>query len=333
MRITRTDLSDTRERAELDDWLEASPTATPFHTIAWNETVRDVFATSLRYIVARDGTDIVGLLPCHVIKDRSGTLRCWSPPRGYEVSYGGPLTLPDVDRAVSSSLVLAASRFVHGSPVLIYNSPLNTAWSYARPWRARVEFETPILDLTPSLDALWEGAVASKRRNMIRKAESRGVVASCAGGQDLEALSALLDPQGSETADHRRSMSYYAGIIDRLGPSDRARLYVARHEGTPLAAAAFVRHNSVCYYWISATRKDVPSLGQSELLQWQAIKWAKECGCSRYDLVGLDRELLPGIATFKLGFTRTTETFTHVVHTGLRGRAKSRVGRLVGRGS
>jgi lipid II:glycine glycyltransferase (peptidoglycan interpeptide bridge formation enzyme) len=81
----------------------------------------------------------------------------------------------------------------------------------------------------------------------------------------------------------------------------------------------------MCYFWVGATATLAENLGQGEALQWQVIQWAKGAGCEWYDLVGVDREHLPHIATFKLGFTRQIVTFQRVYYATVFSRALQRL--------
>ena len=63
------------------------------------------------------------------------------------------------------------------------------------------------------------------------------------------------------------------------------------------------------HYWQGASRAVAPRLGQNELLQWEAIKWAKRIGCEYYDLCVIEQKRLPNIAKFKLGFSKNIIPF------------------------
>ena len=124
----------------------------------------------------------------------------------------------------------------------------------------------------------------------------------------------------------------YARVLETFWQSDAARVYLAFQDGQPLAGGIFLRFGSTAYYWHGANASGAPNLGQGELIQWHVIQWAKEKGCRWYDLVGVEKERLPRIAEFKLGFSRNLVPFRFVGHTPLRIRVLRRIATVVREG-
>jgi lipid II:glycine glycyltransferase (peptidoglycan interpeptide bridge formation enzyme) len=88
------------------------------------------------------------------------------------------------------------------------------------------------------------------------------------------------------------------------------RLYIAEHEGDALAAAVtlFWGEDAVYLYGASADRKR--NLMPAYLLQWTAMRGAKDAGCLRYDLFGIPpgddpAHPMAGLYRFKTGFGGT----------------------------
>ena len=61
-------------------------------------------------------------------------------------------------------------------------------------------------------------------------------------------------------------------------------------------------------------------MGQNELIQWHVIQWLKTSGCRMYDMVGIEKERLPNIALFKMGFVGEMLPFEYIHFTPLRNR-------------
>ena len=57
-------------------------------------------------------------------------------------------------------------------------------------------------------------------------------------------------------------------------------------------------------YWLGINCNNIPNNGQGEMLQWEAIKYAKSKGCKYYDLCFIEKEKLPHIYEFKKGFSK-----------------------------
>jgi len=296
---------------QIEECLPGMEGATIFHTPMWNRIVAQEFNTQFFFLVSeRDGCPN-GVMACHLVAESDGRTVCHSPPRMFEIPYGGPVaTGPEVRRVVLS-LIKAASRSNHIRQLTLFTSPEVADWPVPRLWKWG-ELVTARVDLQPPLQDIWMHSLDGKRRNMIRKAEKRGVKIRHGGNELLHPYYELVEQMAHRTGLCLRPKRYYAQVLDAFGCSDMARLYLTFHDGRPLAGGIFLRYASTAYYWHGATGDDVPNLGQGELIQWHVIQWAKEAGCHWYDLVGIERERLPHIARFKLGFSEHLAPFRSV---------------------
>ena len=317
VRIDQVDLAQADTRSLIDSWLARCPSATIYHTAEWNLIVQEVFATKCRYFLAHDRGVLVGMLPCHFVRSGRWVVICYSPPRMYEVSYGGPVAIGAKSAEVCQGLVKAAGHIGIGVIVDLFNSPQNTGWATATDWGGvtawgRVTaFESAYVDLAPSLEEIWNSSLNGKRRNMIRKAEKQGVEIRCLDADGLDQYWALVERMAERAGIAPKPKRYYSRILEEFGPRDQARLYLAFRHDVAVAGGIFLRYRATCYYWVGASDNSV-NLGQGELVQWQVIQWAKQMGCRWYDLVGVERERLPHIARFKLGFTGHIVAFHHL---------------------
>ena len=312
LHIEQVGLADNEIISSIDAWLAKCPAATIYHTTEWNLIVRDVFGTTCRYFLAYNQGNLVGVLPCHFVRPGRWVTICYSPPRTYEVSYGGPVATGVQYAQVCKNLVKTAAHAKIGAVVSIFNSPQNTEWATLTGWKKVTPFESAYVDLEPPLDEIWSSSLNGNRRNMIRKAGKKGVEVRDLGLDGLDQYYDLVEQMAERAGLRLQPKSYYLRILDTFGPRDQARLYLAFHDDVALAGGIFLRYQKMCYYWVGATGSRSKNLGQGELLQWQVIQWAKEAGCRWYDLVGVERERLPHIARFKLGFTNHIVTFHHV---------------------
>lgn len=86
-----------------------------------------------------------------------------------------------------------------------------------------------------------------------------------------------------------------------------AEFIVAYHEGKPVAGIFHLYSNQTAYYWMAAATKEGKKLFAPTLLVWEAIKRAKEKGCTVYDFVGIYDSRYPNKDW--LGFTKFKEGF------------------------
>jgi lipid II:glycine glycyltransferase (peptidoglycan interpeptide bridge formation enzyme) len=66
-----------------------------------------------------------------------------------------------------------------------------------------------------------------------------------------------------------------------------AELLVAEFESKPLAALMVFALGRRAYYLYGASTDEERNLMPTYLLQWRAMQWAKERGCTEYDLWGV----------------------------------------------
>src|SRR5258705_11129300 len=63
-------------------------------------------------------------------------------------------------------------------------------------------------------------------------------------------------------------------------------LLLSEYESKPLAALFVARNGNRAYYLYGASTDEERNRMPTYLLQWEAMKWAKACGCEEYDLWG-----------------------------------------------
>jgi lipid II:glycine glycyltransferase (peptidoglycan interpeptide bridge formation enzyme) len=184
-----------------------------------------------------------------------------------------------------------------------------TYWSFIKgiPDKLKEEgksFQTGLINLNDSEKELFENVIHSKRRNMIRKAEKSGIVITKYGSEGFPVYFTLMKDMHRKAGLKEAHSDYYGKILDNYYITGNALLLIAFHEEKPLSGVMLVGNNNVIHYWQGASTKETPNFGQGELLQWEAIKWAKKQEAKYYDLCVIEPERLPHIAQFKMGFLK-----------------------------
>jgi hypothetical protein len=164
------------------------------------------------------------------------------------------------------------------------------------------------MDLTPDESALMASFRPSTQQR-IRKSGGLGVRVEPSDSHLGWATLAMLQAQLSGRAPVAVTD---ASDIERISRSwlrggEGGTVLVAFHEDEPLAAALVVIHRLTGYLVMmpsSIRQKEYPT---SHLLLWEAIRWAKQHGCARFDLVGYSLVARPGdplwgVNEFKRGF-------------------------------
>jgi lipid II:glycine glycyltransferase (peptidoglycan interpeptide bridge formation enzyme) len=131
------------------------------------------------------------------------------------------------------------------------------------------------------------------------------------------------------------SLDYYRTVLDSLQPRGMANLLLAYHEGDLLAGIIVFLFGSKAQYMYGASSNEKRNLMAPYLLQWEGMRWARQCGATIYDLWGIPDELkeseeLWGVYRHKRGYggeiVRYIGAFD-MVGSPWRHRALERVGR------
>jgi lipid II:glycine glycyltransferase (peptidoglycan interpeptide bridge formation enzyme) len=147
---------------------------------------------------------------------------------------------------------------------------------------------TLVLDLNQDLETLMDRQLEKTRYN-IRLAAKKGVTVRIGHRGDIEAFSSLMKETGTRNGFQVRTAAYYRDAFDLLG--DRAELLVAEHDGDLLSAMLLTMFNGEATYLFGGSTSYKRNLMASHLIQWEAIKRAKERGMKCYDFWAIPRSL------------------------------------------
>lgn len=172
---------------------------------------------------------------------------------------------------------------------------------------------TLIVDLTGDEEALLS-KMHQKTRYNVRLSMRKGV--RVRPWQDLDAFGQMVLETADRDAFGTHTPSYYSLAYELFHPQGVCELLMAEYEGTPLAAVMVFAHGSRAWYFYGASTNLERNRMPSYLLQWEAMKWARQKGCTLYDLWGVPDEDLDtleseftvrksglwGVYRFKRGF-------------------------------
>ncbi|HIE51492.1 MAG TPA: peptidoglycan bridge formation glycyltransferase FemA/FemB family protein [Armatimonadetes bacterium] len=167
------------------------------------------------------------------------------------------------------------------------------------------------LDLTPDLETIF-ARFKPDWRNRIRRAGRKGVTVRVAETlADWHAFYDLLVLTGQRQGFTVRERRYFEELRELFVPSDQARLFLAEWEGKLLGGALCFLFGPQCWYVYGASSREERQRMPNYLLQWTAIRWAKERGCRVYDFRGVappqeKDSPLYGLNRFKAGFSPET---------------------------
>lgn len=173
--------------------------------------------------------------------------------------------------------------------------------------REQIQFRnTMLIDLTQTEEALL-AAMHPKTRYNIRLATRKGVSVREGNLDDLDMLYAMYRETAQRDGFIIRLPAYY---LDAWGSFMRAGLaqpLIAEVEREPVAALILFCFARTAYYFYGMSRNIHRDKMPNHLLQWEAMRWARQRGCTTYDLWGAPDTLnesdpMYGVYRFKLGF-------------------------------
>jgi peptidoglycan pentaglycine glycine transferase (the first glycine) len=192
-------------------------------------------------------------------------------------------------------------------------SPLGTAVMRdlrERSWRLsdeQIQFRNTVeIPLDATEDQLLAG-MKQKTRYNIRLAERKGVVVRSGSANDFPVIAEMYAETAARDGFAVRPAAYYLDGWKTLHEAGMAHPLLAEVDDRPVAAIILVRFGERAIYMYGASRNEARERMPNYLLQWEAIRWAKEKGCTVYDLWGAPDELnetdrMWGVWRFKAGF-------------------------------
>jgi len=163
-------------------------------------------------------------------------------------------------------------------------------------------------------DAHVLARMKQKTRYNIRLAQRKGVVAF--QSSDLDTFFRLMHTTSKRDRFSVHSLAYYHRVYELFHPKGECELLMAEFEGEPLASIMVFGRGKRAWYFYGASSNIYRESMPTYLLQWEAIRWARERGSTHYDLWGVpdyDLETLEsefsrrndglwGVYRFKRGF-------------------------------
>jgi lipid II:glycine glycyltransferase (peptidoglycan interpeptide bridge formation enzyme) len=294
-------VSDEPDDQAWDEFLEQTPGTTYTQTSCWGRARESIGWRAIRVVVSQDGRVVAGV-----------QMETRSLPVGGNVGfvYGGPVVGDedsDLARLVLDEL-MAVGR-AGKVRYLAVQPPRDRGLVSAE--LARFGFRRGILDylyiyftagvvldLRAGTDELL-AKMSKKRRQNIRSAERRGTTIRRGSEADLHVFSRLKDAHAARLGYARREEDYYEGLWRALAPRGHIALFIAEYEGEPVSAQLAIPFGDTSYHierpWSGAHEE----LRTSELVEWEAIKWAKSEGYRFIDLGGIDTPVAEAVLSGK----------------------------------
>lgn len=266
------DVAVAADAAIWDEYVTRHRAGTVDHLWAWRDVFEGALGHQTRYLLARRDGDVVGVLPLVLVRSRIFGRSVTSVPF---LNYGG--VLADDDRAAGALVDASrdvACRFGASHVELRHQS----RQCPALPCRQHKVAMT--LPLPASAESLW-ASLDRKVRNQVRKAQKEQLSVAAGGAE-------LVDEFYTVFARNMRDLGtpvYGKALFMRTLASfpDRARVFVVRHDGRPIAAGISLRFRETALNPWASSLREFRHLCPNMLLYWAMIERAILDGVTVFD--------------------------------------------------
>ena len=280
---------------EWDARVAEFPDATIFHGAAWARTLHHAYGFRPEYHVLRGAAGDAAILPVMEVNSWLTGRRGVGLPftdACAPLSRGGP---DDIRLVLASAIRRGAERGwrhleVRGQPD-----------EAERPEGQRAVHVGHRLALSENTTELWNGLDPATRR-AVRRARELGVeVTSSTALSDLAEFYALMGVTRRRHGLPPQPWTFFVRVHDHLISTGHGHVWLARHEGKPVAGAVFLNFcDQVIYKW-GASLERWQQLRANNLVMWEAIAWHAQHGHVALDL-GRTASTNEGLRRFKRGW-------------------------------
>ena len=275
--------------AQWDEFVARHPRAHFLQQSAWGALKAAYGWRDLRVALAGDGGQIVA--GAQVLLRRL-------PARLGTMAYlpMGPLVTGDDQwlalwGAVGKRVGKHKAAFLKCEPGIYLNEtpPDFARWGFVPSPQTIQPPRTVLLDIRGDNDAILARMNQGTRRK-IRQSQKNGIHYYEGTRADMSKFNALIQVTGTRNDFGVHEPAYYEKLYDLFVPSGHAALFIAEHEGDPLAAILVPAQGKTAWYLAGASSNEKRNLMASYGIQWAAIQWARARGCHYYDLWGIPDE-------------------------------------------
>ena len=274
-----------------------------FHTKKWLICIKDSFALELKAIATYKNDELYSLTPFSFLR-RGIFLFVGSPLKGTFTQEGGPLFKTKIDNyskiKVLESIESKLNKFsfyIEWSPN-ISNKLIHDFINYSTQ-----KSETSIIDLGFEEELLW-GKMESRARNMIRKSIKSGLIANRREISEtwIKAFyTILVGVYKKQKRKPPHGYNFYQNLVKL--ENDKILCIDIVKNNKIIAGAIFLKNKNSLIFLSGASNKEANKLCGPSLIQWNAIKYAREKSFRYYDMGGLG---VASIDKFKKSFGGVT---------------------------
>jgi hypothetical protein len=297
------------DAAAYDEFVDAARGGAYPQARAWADVAGSYRRIRKRFFLARKGARVVGA--ALVVRPGPGPLPVGIVERGPVVD--APEDLPDVLAALRRAtlargmLRLLVMPYFGGDEADAIERMLHDARFRSVQAFDGAHARTLRVDLREK--DLFAGKAGESLRRKIRQGEKAGAVARRGGRADVDALARLYTELMGAQGRGDKPRAYWDALGAIAESGKRGAIFVAEHEGAPVSALYASRHGAIATFVVGASASVEKPFSKMVPSMTAAIRWAKDEGCSFFDMGGIPMEgdtdeKRKSIAQFKLDFAK-----------------------------
>lgn len=110
----------------------------------------------------------------------------------------------------------------------------------------------------------------------------------------------------------KRNYDYFTNML-RVYDDNSLKIFVAEHDGSPIAASIAINFGKEVFYAYGASSNEKRNLMPNYIMQMDMIRWAMENKCLSYNFGGvIENNKNDGLYRFKIGFVREKGYFEYI---------------------
>jgi serine/alanine adding enzyme len=259
---------------QMDEWdryVHGHPTASVYHLAAWRDLIQRVFRRETYYLLARDRTQVRGVLP--LVRLKSLTFGDFLVSLPY-VSYGGVLADGD---ATAKLLIADACNLARDLGVA--HAELRHVQNCSE-LPARTDKVSMHLPLSGNSEALWK-ELGAKRRAQINRPLKEGAKCTLGGEELVEHFYAVFSVKYRDLGVPVYPLKWFRSLLQTF--PELARVFVVHVNGQPVAASIVIGFKGRLEVPWASSRRAADRYGVNMYLYWNMIKYAIDQGFSVFD--------------------------------------------------
>jgi len=282
----------TEEDAEWDAFVAAHPNGSILQTTAWAALKNKFNWKSQRVWMRKDGKLVAGAQILFRSK-ALGLIKIGYIPHGPLVDWQNDEQVEVLLNQIDHACYQRRAGLVKMEPLLWQADMPKDNWvSLCEKHEIEPNTDTiqppntVVIDLQSELDDIMK-RMKSKTRYNIRLSGRKDIVVRQGSSEDIHIFNGLMQVTGQRDGFGIHDPMYYKTAFDLFAPDGHLALFIAEFEDRPLAAIMVSAFGNKAIYLYGASSNEERQRMPTYALQWQAIQWAKEQGCTSYDLWGI----------------------------------------------